>query len=54
MADALIRFMKAGNPNGEGLPNWPEYTPENGETMILNDIPEVKNDPDREARRLLD
>jgi para-nitrobenzyl esterase len=54
MADALIRFMKTGNPNGEGLPEWPEYTQEDGETMILNDIPEVKNDPDREARILLD
>ncbi len=54
MADALIRFMKTGNPNGGELPKWPEYTQENGETMILNDIPEVKNDPDREARYLLD
>ena len=26
---------------------------ENGETMVLNDIPEVKNDPDREARKSL-
>lgn len=54
MADALVRFMKTGNPNGEGLPEWPEYKPENGETMILNDIPEVKNDPDGEARILLE
>ncbi|UCH15854.1 MAG: carboxylesterase/lipase family protein [Bacteroidales bacterium] len=54
MSDALIRFMKTGNPNGEGLPEWPEYKTENGETMILNDIQEVKNDPDREARKLLD
>jgi para-nitrobenzyl esterase len=54
MADALVLFMKKGNPNGGGLPEWPEYTPENGATMILDDIPEVKNDPDREARRFLD
>ena len=30
-----------------------EYTTQNGETMILDDVPEVKNDPDREARKSL-
>ncbi len=53
MSDALLNFMRTGNPNGGSLPNWPAYTTENGETMILNDVPEVKNDPDREARRLI-
>jgi len=50
MAGSLVQFMKTGNPNGGGLPEWPRYTSENGETMILNDTSEVKNDPDREAR----
>jgi para-nitrobenzyl esterase len=45
--------MKTGNPNGGGLPEWPAFTVENGETMVLNDTCEVKNDPDREARKLL-
>jgi para-nitrobenzyl esterase len=53
MAGSLLRFMKTGDPNGGGLPHWPEYGSEKGETMILNDIPEVKNDPDREARKSL-
>jgi len=50
MSDALLQFMRTGNPNGGTLPEWPAFTVENGETMILNDICEVKNDPDREAR----
>jgi para-nitrobenzyl esterase len=50
MADSLINFMKTGNPNGGGLPEWPAYSTANGETMILDDKPEVKNDPDRDAR----
>lgn len=54
MSDALINFMYKGNPNIKGLPHWPNYTKENGETMILDDICEIKNDPDREARMLLD
>jgi para-nitrobenzyl esterase len=53
MSGSLAQFMKTGDPNGGGLPKWPRYTPENGETMILDDVSEVKNDPDREARKAL-
>lgn len=53
MSGALLQFMRTGDPNGAGLPEWPRYTTENGETMLLNDLCEAKNDPDREARRLL-
>lgn len=53
MSDALLSFMRTGNPNCETLPEWPKFTVENGEVMILNDVCEVKNDPDREARALL-
>jgi para-nitrobenzyl esterase len=53
MSGSLAQFMKTGDPNGGGLPKWPRYTPENGETMILDDASEVKNDPDREARKAL-
>lgn len=53
MAGALIQFMKTGNPDGGELPHWPRYTAVNGETMILDDQPVVKNDPDREARKAL-
>jgi para-nitrobenzyl esterase len=53
MSDALLQFMRTGNPNGSALPDWPAYTIDNGETMILDDTCEVKNDPDREARASL-
>ncbi len=53
MSDALLQFMHTGNPNAEGLPQWPAYTTENGETMVLNDVCEVKNDPDGEGRKML-
>jgi para-nitrobenzyl esterase len=54
MADALLQFMKTGNPNGGSLPKWPEYTRENGETMVLNVHSKVMNDPDKEARNVLE
>jgi para-nitrobenzyl esterase len=53
MSDSMVQFMKTGNPNGGGLPEWPAYTTEKGETMILDDVCEVQNDPDREARKSL-
>jgi para-nitrobenzyl esterase len=53
MAGSLLQFMKTGDPDGGGLPDWPKYTSEKGETMILNDVCEVKNDPDRQARESL-
>ena len=53
MTDALLSFMRTGNPNCSSLPEWPEYTPEKGATMMLNDACEVVYDPDREARRTL-
>lgn len=49
----LIQFMRTGDPNGEGLPEWTRYSSENGEVMVLDDVCELKNDPDREARKSL-
>jgi para-nitrobenzyl esterase len=45
--------MKTGDPNAGVLPKWPKFTAQNGETMVLNDVSEVKNDPDRAARAAL-
>ena len=53
MSSSLLSFMKTGNPNGAGLPSWPKFSIEKGETMVLNDQSEVKNDPDRAARAAL-
>jgi para-nitrobenzyl esterase len=53
MSASLLSFMKTGNPNAGTLPNWPKFTAQNGETMVLNDQSEVKNDPDRNARKAL-
>ena len=41
-----VNFAKAGNPNGEGLPNWPAYDPE--KDMLMNftsNGPEAMADP---------
>jgi para-nitrobenzyl esterase len=53
MSEALLNFMRTGDPNTDKLPVWTKYTSQNGETMIFNEVCEVKNDPDRSARKLL-
>ena len=45
--------MKTGDPNGAGLTPWPKYTSAKGETLVLDDVCVVKNDPDREPRKAL-
>jgi len=50
-AGYLIQFMKTGNPNAKGLLTWPKYTSIKGETMIVDHVCEVKDDPDGEARK---
>jgi para-nitrobenzyl esterase len=53
IAGSLLQFMKTGDPNGSTLPEWKKYSTSNGETMVLNDLSELKNDPDREARKAI-
>ena len=54
MAGSFLKFIKTGNPNDGGLPQWAPYSTENGETMILDDICLMQNNPDAEARKSLD
>lgn len=41
-------FAKTGNPNNETIPELKPYTEENGETLIIDNIIEVKNHHDKE------
>ena len=53
MAKSFLSFIKTGNPNGGGLPAWKPYTKENGETMILDDVCALVNNPDAVGRKAL-
>jgi len=47
ISSAWISFVKTGNPNHEGLPEWPAYTADNGATMIFDNQVEVRNHHDK-------
>lgn len=54
VSDAFINFARKGDPNHAGLPKWPAFTAAAGETMIFNTKCEVRNDPDRAERTVLE
>jgi para-nitrobenzyl esterase len=53
MSEAWIAFARKGDPNHSGLPKWPAFTADKGQTMIFDNKCEVKNDPDGPERRVI-
>jgi para-nitrobenzyl esterase len=54
MSDAWIAFARNGDPNHAGLPKWAPYDAASGPVMIFDDQCELKNDPDRRERAVMD
>jgi para-nitrobenzyl esterase len=48
ISQAWISFARSGNPNHKGLPAWQKYTPENGATMLLDNVCIEKYHHDKE------
>ena len=53
MSNALVAFARTGDPSHSGIPRWPAFTASTPETMVIDDVLEVRNDPDGELRRLV-
>ncbi len=45
MSTAWTNFAKTGNPNGEGLPEWPQWTSDNKAVMVFDEDAMVETDP---------
>ena len=41
-SNTVLQFARTGDPNGAGLPRWPEYSAETRQTMILDGNPGVE------------
>jgi para-nitrobenzyl esterase len=51
----FVNFIKTGNPNGAGLPNWPAYSDKtNYQRMRLDLEPRAEPEPDRARYLVLD
>ncbi|MGD1030693.1 MAG: carboxylesterase family protein [Opitutaceae bacterium] len=53
VSKAWVSFARTGNPNHPDLPDWPVFSPQNGETMVFGDPCVVRNNPEAEGRRLV-
>jgi para-nitrobenzyl esterase len=51
MSSMLIHYAATGNPNHEGLPEWPTYDLKNRGTMMWENPPRIENDPRGDERR---
>lgn len=54
MATYWTNFAKRGDPNGEGVPQWPAYTPSNPKVMHFEDAPNVGPVPNLQGLKALD
>ncbi len=52
MHDSWAAFIRRGDPNGAGLPEWPGYERGRRATMLLDSTCRVVDDPDRVRREL--
>jgi para-nitrobenzyl esterase len=48
MSSYWVNFITKGDPNGSGLPNWPQYRDMNSKVMVLGDTVEAEAAPPAE------
>lgn len=53
MSSYWVNFIKTGDPNGNGLPQWPAYNSSEKQVMLLGDKQQAASLPDAERLELL-
>ena len=46
VSNAWIAFIKTGNPNCKGLPEWEPFNPDENPTMVFDNVPALKKNHD--------
>jgi para-nitrobenzyl esterase len=54
MTTYWTNFVKYGDPNGEGVPQWPAFTEANQQSMVLSATPHPEQVPSLEGLKTLD
>ena len=52
LSTAFIQLARRGDPNHAGLPHWAKHTLPNRETMVLDAVSRLENDPRKVERKL--
>jgi para-nitrobenzyl esterase len=54
MSTYWTNFAKRGNPNGPGVPTWPEFTGKNRPVMYFHNTASLGSVPSADALEVLD
>ena len=54
MESYFANFIRTGDPNGRGLPNWPAMKKKDSEIMVIDVRPHVEKEPHPERYRWMD
>lgn len=46
-SNTIVQFARTGNPNGAGLPEWPQYNEEHRQSLVLDGEPSVAENLDQ-------
>jgi para-nitrobenzyl esterase len=48
-----VNFIKTGNPNGKGLPEWPKYNTSTQQAMVFNVASGKQTLPDKDELKFM-
>jgi para-nitrobenzyl esterase len=54
MSSYWTNFVKTGDPNGPGLPNWPAFTENDQKVMVFDTAPSARSVPNLEKLKAFD